>query len=60
MTPPISPDQAVDLAKTMIAACDGATFCTIGKVAALAVLCDSLPVPAAQAVNAFLVSLGVS
>jgi hypothetical protein len=44
----------------MVAACDGATFCTIGKVAALAVLCDSLPVPAAQAVNAFLVSLGVS
>jgi len=60
MTAPISPDQAVDLARRMIDACDGSTFCTIGQVMTLANLCEHLPVASAQAVNAFLTSLGLS
>lgn len=60
MTPPISPEQAVDLAQTMIAACDGNTFCTLGQVVTLANICDHLPVATAAAVNAFLVSLSAA
>jgi hypothetical protein len=52
--PPISPEQAVELAKTMIAACDGATFCTIGQVVTLANLAEHLSPVAAEALNLFL------
>jgi hypothetical protein len=60
MTPPISPDQAVALAKGMIESCDASTFCTIGQVMTLANLCEHLPLASAQAVNAFLTGLGVA
>ena len=52
--PPISPEQAVELAKVMIAACDGGTFCTIGQVATLANLAEHLTPAAAQALNLFI------
>ena len=55
--PPITPAQAVALAKAMLDSCEGATFCTLGKIAALTALCDSLPVDAAQAVNVYLTQL---
>jgi len=54
---PITPEQAVALAKKMIESCEGGTFCSLGKVAALSALCDSLPVEAAQAINAYLTQL---
>jgi hypothetical protein len=52
--PPISPEQAVELAKSMIAACDGGTFCTLGQVASLANITEHLTPLAAQAVNLYL------
>ena len=52
--PPISPEQAVELAKTMIAACDGGLLCTIGQVTTLANLAENLPPAAAQALNLFI------
>ena len=56
-TPAITPEQAVALAKKMLAACEGGTLCSFGKLAALSAMCDSLPVEAAQAVNVYLTQL---
>jgi len=52
--PPISPEQAVELAKAMIAACDGGLLCTIGQVTTLANLAENLTPAAAQALNLFI------
>jgi hypothetical protein len=54
MPAPITPDQAIELAKSMIAACDGGTLCTLGQVATLANLTEHLTPLAAQAVNLYL------
>ena len=58
--PPITPDQAVDLAARMIAACDGNTFCTIGQAVTLANLAEHLSDAAALALNAYLAAGAVS
>ena len=52
--PPITPEQAVDLAKHMIAACDGSTLCTVGQVVTLSNLAEHLTPVAAQALNLYL------
>jgi hypothetical protein len=55
--PPITPAQAVALAKAMMDSCDGAALCTLGKIAAISAMCDSLPVNAVQAVSVYLTQL---
>ncbi len=53
----ITADQFLQLAKNMIAACDGNTMCTIKQYAALAVVADYVPVETAAAVSNYLAQL---
>lgn len=56
----ISAEQLVTLAEKMIAACDGATICTIKQYAALSVVADYVPAETAAALSNYLAQLSTA
>lgn len=56
----ITPNQIVELAKTMLNSCNGSTFCTFKHVAALADIADHLSIETAQALNQFLTNSAIA
>ena len=56
----ITPNQIVELAKTMLNSYNGSTFCTFKHVAALADIADHLPIETAQALNQFLTNSAIA